>query len=237
MHNEAGNAAPLIGEIIAALRDRTSFEIVCVDDCSNDTTLDELCALKAVVPELRIISHTRRAGQSTALRSGIKAASGEWIAMIDGDGQNDPADIRRLLDARDRSPSIVRLFAGWRVNRRDTQIKKLSSKIANAIRGRLLRDECPDTGCGLKLFERATFLDLPYFDHMHRYLPALVRREGGQVCNVPVGHRPRTRGTSKYGIVNRLWVGIIDLLGVAWLMRRASNPPIVEIAPDTGGQV
>jgi dolichol-phosphate mannosyltransferase len=237
MHNESGNVVPLVGEIIAALRGRSSFEIVCVDDCSGDATLDELRGLGAGVPELRIVTHARQAGQSAALHAGIKAARGEWIATMDGDGQNDPADIRRLLEARAQSPSTVRLFAGWRVDRRDTRVKRLSSKIANAVRRRLLHDDCPDTGCGLKLFARATYLDLPYFDHMHRYLPALVRRAGGQVCNVPVGHRPRTRGTSKYGIGNRLWVGIVDLIGVAWLMRRANNPPVVEIGIDTGATV
>ena len=164
-----------------------------------------------------------------AVRTGIKHARGEWIATLDGDGQNDPADIPKLLDARDRAAPTVKLFAGWRVNRRDDFVKRISSKIANGVRSRLLRDATPDTGCGIKLVERELFLDLPAFDHMHRFLPALVHRAGYQTESVPVNHRARTRGVSKYGMWNRLWVGISDLRGVAWLIKRSRRTRTEEI--------
>ena len=152
----------------------------------------------------------------------MKAARGKWIATLDGDGQNDPADIPKLVAARASADPAVKCFAGWRVNRRDDFLKRISSKIANGVRSRILRDATPDTGCGLKLFERAAFLDLPYFDHMHRFMPALFQREGYSVISVPVNHRSRTRGQSKYGLHNRLWVGIVDLFGMIWLKSRAS---------------
>lgn len=228
MHDEAGNVVPLLGEIAAALRGRIAFEIVCIDDASRDGTFDELVHAAGCTPELRVLRHDRQCGQSTSLRDAIKASRGEWIATLDGDGQNDPADIARLLEARVGAPAEVRLFAGWRMQRRDTWSKRLSSRIANGVRRRLLKDDCPDTGCALKLFERDAFLDLPYFDHMHRYLPALFRRAGWQVRNVPVDHRPRRHGRSKYGIGNRLWVGLVDLAGVAWLMRRARSAAVSE---------
>jgi dolichol-phosphate mannosyltransferase len=236
MHNEADNVRPLIGEIAVALRGHADFEIVCIDDCSKDATLAELRAVASTTPELRIIRHDRQSGQSTALRSGVKAARGNWIATLDGDGQNDPADIPKLLAERDAGPATVRLYAGWRATRRDTWVKRLSSRIANGVRRAMLRDDCPDTGCGLKLFDRAVYLDAPYFDHMHRYLPALFKRAGHEVRNVRVGHRPRLRGKSKYGIANRLWVGIVDLFGVAWLMRRARLTAVDEIFDDSGSR-
>src|SRR5690606_36197884 len=161
-----------------ALRGVVPFEIIYVDDHSRDDSLEVLRALKAEVPELRVIHHVTQSGQSTAIRSGIKAARGEWIAALDGDGQNDPADIPKLLAERDKADADTRLFAGWRVNRQDSGSKRWASKWANAIRARMLRDDTPDTGCGIKLFERAAFLELPYFDHMHRYLPALMQRAG-----------------------------------------------------------
>jgi dolichol-phosphate mannosyltransferase len=219
--NERDNVAPLITEIVAALRGRTAFEIVYVDDCSKDDSFAVLQQLMASTPELRVLRHVKQSGQSTAIRTGVKAARGSWIATLDGDGQNDPADIPKLLDARDKAESSLKLFAGWRVTRRDSGSKRWASKIANAIRSRLLNDETPDTGCGIKLFERAAFLDLPYFDHMHRYLPALMRRAGWASVSVPVNHRERSTGVSKYNNLNRAWVGLADLRGVGWLIKRS----------------
>ncbi len=227
--NERDNIEPLIEEIVAALRRRVDFEIVYVDDASRDDSLAVLRDARTRYPELRVVRHLSQSGQSTAVRTGVKAATGRWIATLDGDGQNDPADIPKLLEARAQADAAVKCFAGWRVNRRDDVIKRLSSKIANGIRSRILRDATPDTGCGLKLFEREAFLDLPYFDHMHRFLPALFQRSGWQVKSVAVNHRPRTRGVSKYGMWNRLWVGISDLRGVGWLIRRAKRTQVEEI--------
>ena len=221
VYNEQDNVAPLVGEIVAALRGSVDFEIVYVDDDSTDATLARLQALKAEVPELRIVRHLANGGQSTATRNGVKAARGAWIATLDGDGQNDPADIPKLLAERDRAASDVKLFAGWRVERKDSGSKRWASKWANAIRSRMLRDATPDTGCGIKLFEREAFLDLPYFDHMHRYLPALMQRAGWKTVSVPVNHRHRGSGVSKYNNLNRALVGVSDLRGVAWLIRRS----------------
>jgi len=222
--NEQDNVAPLVGEIVAALRGNPlvggDFEIVYVDDDSRDATLATLRQLKREVPELRVLHHAAQSGQSTAVRTGVKAARGAWIATLDGDGQNDPADIPKLLAERARSPSDVKLFAGWRTQRKDTGSKRWASKIANAIRSRMLRDATPDTGCGIKLFEREAFLDLPWFNHMHRYLPALMQRAGWKTVSVPVNHRARSTGVSKYNNLNRALVGIADLRGVAWLIRR-----------------
>ena len=228
VHNEEDNVAPLVGEIVAALRGTVDFEIVYVDDTSRDATLQRLRELQATVPELRVIRHLANAGQSTAVRNGIKAARGTWIATLDGDGQNDPADIPKLLAARDAAAPQVKLFAGWRVDRQDSGSKRWASRWANRIRARMLRDDTPDTGCGIKLFERAVFLDLPYFDHMHRYLPALVQRAGWQSTSVPVAHRPRTAGVSKYNNLGRALVGIRDLLGVSWLIARSRRTTVEE---------
>ena len=219
--NERDNVTPLVNEIVAALRGRLPFEIVYVDDQSKDDSLAVLTGLMASVPELRVVQHLKQSGQSTAVRNGIKAARGAWIATLDGDGQNDPADIPKLLDQRASADPDIKLFAGWRVNRKDTGSKRWASKAANAIRSRLLRDETPDTGCGIKLFERAVFLDLPYFDHMHRYLPALVKRAGWKSVSVPVNHRERGSGVSKYNNLGRAWVGLADLRGVGWLIKRS----------------
>lgn len=229
VHNERDNIVPLLSEIAAALRGNSDFEIVYVDDCSRDDSLAVLTAAKRQFPELRVIRHLAQSGQSTAVRTGVRAARGSWIATLDGDGQNDPADIPKLLAMRDESPASIKLFAGWRVNRKDSGSKRWASKFANAIRSRLLRDATPDTGCGIKLFERAVFLDLPYFDHMHRYLPALVQRAGWQVKSVPVNHRPRGAGQSKYNNLNRALVGIADLRGVAWLIRRSKRTGVEEV--------
>lgn len=225
--NEEANILPLVGEIASALRDVADFEIVYVDDASTDGSPAVLAQAKAAFPELRVLRHGTQGGQSTAIRNGVKAARGAWIATLDGDGQNDPADIPKLLALRDEAPEGVKLLAGWRVERRDSGSKRWASRWANRIRARMLHDDTPDTGCGIKLFERAAFLDLPYFDHMHRYLPALMQRAGWQVRSVPVNHRPRTSGASKYNNLGRALVGISDLRGVAWLMRR-SRRPIVE---------
>lgn len=227
--NERDNVTPLIDEITAALRGRIDFEIVYVDDHSRDDTLAVLQALKARVPELRVLQHVQQSGQSTAIRTGVKAARGAWIATLDGDGQNDPADIPKLIAARDGGQEQTKLYAGWRVNRQDSGSKRWASKWANVIRSRMLRDETPDTGCGIKLFEREAFLDLPYFDHMHRYLPALMQRAGWKTISVPVNHRHRTAGVSKYNNLNRALVGISDLRGVAWLIKRGKRTAVREL--------
>lgn len=235
VRNEAGNIAPLVAEIAAALDGIAAYEIVYVDDGSDDSTAAEIRRLQAAMPQLRLIRHARRYGQSAAIRSGVKAANGGWIATLDGDGQNDPADIPalwRMVQGAPRDGREKRLMiVGHRGRRQDSWSKRRASAIANAVRRVLLRDDTPDTGCGLKLFPRALFLDLPYFDHMHRFLPALVLREGGSVRSVPVNHRPRQRGISKYGVLDRLGVGIIDLFGVMWLRRRFAMPELIE--PDT----
>ena len=227
--NESGNVDALLDEVVAALRGRIDFEAIFVDDSSGDDTLAVLRAARARMPELRVIHHARQSGQSTAIRTGVRAARAPWIATLDGDGQNDPADIPKLLAMRDAAPAEVKLFAGWRVERKDSGSKRWASKWANAIRSRLLRDETPDTGCGIKLFDRAAFLELPYFDHMHRYLPALMQRAGWKTTSVPVNHRPRGAGVSKYNNLNRALVGIADLRGVAWLIRRSKRTASHEI--------
>ena len=232
--NERDNVAPLVHEITAALRGRApadggDFEIVYVDDHSKDDTLAVLQQLKAEVPELRVVHHVTQSGQSTAIRNGVKAARGAWIATLDGDGQNDPADIPKLIAERAKAAPEVKLFAGWRVNRQDSGSKRWASKWANAIRSRMLRDDTPDTGCGIKLFEREAFLDLPHFNHMHRYLPALMQRAGWKTVSVPVHHRHRTAGVSKYNNLNRALVGISDLRGVAWLIKRGKVTRVQEL--------
>ena len=227
--NEQDNVGPLLREILAALRGRIDFEAVFVDDDSKDGTLAALRDLKPEVPELRVLHHARQSGQSTAIRNGVRAAHAPWIATLDGDGQNDPADIPKLLAAREGADPAIRLFAGWRVERRDSGSKRWASKWANAIRSRLLHDDTPDTGCGIKLFDRAAFLDLPYFDHMHRYLPALMQRAGWKTTSVPVHHRARSTGVSKYNNVHRALVGIRDLMGVAWLIVRSKRTGVEEL--------
>jgi len=227
--NEAGNLPGLVDEVVAALRGHLAFELIVVDDHSTDDTLAVLQAAKARCPELRVLSHARQCGQSTGLRTGIRAARAPWVATLDGDGQNDPADLPRLLAARDAGPPDVKLYAGWRTNRQDSGSKKWASKWANGIRSRLLRDATPDTGCGTKLFEREAFLELPWFDHMHRYLPALMQRAGWRTVSVPVNHRPRGAGQSKYTNLGRALVGIRDLVGVAWLIKRNQLTSVREL--------
>lgn len=228
--NEQDNVLPLLAEIHAALEGKFDYEVIYINDGSTDRTPQVLAEARSTYPRLRILTHKVSCGQSTAVRTGVKAARAPWIATLDGDGQNDPADIPNLMAAIRASgaPATLWLVAGWRKKRRDTWIKRISSKIANRVRSGLLKDATPDTGCGLKLFKREVFLDLPYFDHMHRYLPALVLRAGGQIQSVEVNHRHRERGVSKYGLHNRLWVGIVDLFGVSWLQRRAKQPQVTE---------
>jgi dolichol-phosphate mannosyltransferase len=228
VRNEAPNIAPLVAEIRAALDGKVDYELIYVDDGSSDGTVAEIGALARDFPRLRLIRHAKSCGQSSAVRTGVKAARAAWIATLDGDGQNDPADLPRLWEiARAAATEPPLLVAGHRQKRRDTLVKRLSSRIANAVRRRLLGDGTPDTGCGLKLFRRDLFLDLPFFDHIHRFLPALVLRAGGRTVSVAVNHRPRQRGISNYGVFDRLWVGITDLMGVMWLQRRAKNPIII----------
>ena len=230
--NEQDNVEPLVREIARALSGNTAFEIIYVNDGSTDATQARLDTLKAEFPMLRVIRHRDSCGQSRAVTTGVNAARYEWIATLDGDGQNDPADIPLLLAqlTNPAQPAGLELLAGWRTKRNDTVLRRLSSRVANGIRSRMLKDSTPDTGCGLKVFARETFLQLPNFDHMHRFLPALVMRNGGAVVSVPVRHRARECGTSKYGVHNRLWVGIVDLFGVAWLQRRVRLP---RIEPDS----
>ncbi|MBT6095975.1 MAG: glycosyltransferase family 2 protein [Rhodospirillaceae bacterium] len=233
-HNEAENVGPLIDEIATALKGR-SFEMVFVNDGSTDATAKALAVSGTRHPELRVVRHKRACGQSTAIVSGVRAARAGIIVTMDGDGQNDPADAPALIDTyKDNGGGDFLLIAGHRVNRRDTWLKRVSSKVANGVRGGLLRDATPDTGCGLKVFSRQAFLHMPAFNHMHRFLPALMIRAGGQVQSVPVNHRPRMLGVSKYGLWNRLWVGIVDIFGVIWLIRRAANPELDESSNSEG---
>ena len=231
VRNEAANIAPLVSEIGAALA-ALPHEIVYVDDGSTDETPAALRRAEGLLPEgapLLRLRHRSGCGQSAAIATGVRAARGEWIATLDGDGQNDPADIPRLLRRAQAEGGAV-LVAGHRVARRDTRVKRWTSRVANAVRARLLGDSTPDSGCGLKVFPRALFLDLPRFDHMHRYLPALVLRAGGRVVSEPVNHRPRLRGRSNYGTLDRLAVSLLDMVGVAWLQRRGSRPVVEQAA-------
>jgi len=214
--DEAGNVAPLAREIAAALAGQ-DHEILFVDDGSTDGTAAALTALKGEIPQLRVLRHGRNLGQSRSIRSGVQAARGDIIVTLDGDGQNDPADIPKLLAALEPDVAMV---SGVRVKRKDTASRRLASRLGNRFRSALLGDGATDTGCGLKVFRRAVFLDLPYFDHLHRFLIALVLREGWKVNYVPVNHRPRLTGTSKYTNFGRLLVSMQDLLGVRWLQRR-----------------
>lgn len=226
VHNEAENIMPLIQEIEDALSDFVAYEIIYVNDGSKDDTKKRLADAKLHHPKLRVITHSQSCGQSTAVRTGVKFAKGDWVATLDGDGQNDPADIKKLIAAIENGVDLI--GGNRRHARRDTWIKRISSVIANTVRSKLLRDSTPDTGCGLKLIRREVFLDLPYFDHMHRFLPALVQRRGGRVVSVPVSHRDREHGQSKYGTIDRLLVGIVDLGGMLWLIKRSKRPVISE---------
>jgi dolichol-phosphate mannosyltransferase len=232
VRNEAGNVAPLVDEIAAALDKNIEFEVIYVDDGSSDRTQAELIELMASRAWLRQIRHDISCGQSAAVSTGVRHARAGVVVTLDGDGQNDPAFIPALLEAMAKAPHVG-LVAGQRVGRQATGFKKFQSRIANAVRSRVLRDGTRDAGCGLKAFRRELFLTLPYFDGLHRFLPALVRREGYDIAYVDVIDRPRRAGTSNYGMWDRLWVGILDLAGVWWLIRRRRRVPrILEVKRD-----
>jgi len=225
MHNEEGNAAGLITEVAAAL-DGRAYEIIVTDDASTDETRSVLAGLKNAFPTLRIVSHRKNSGQSRALRTAIQHARAPIIGTLDGDGQNDPADLPDLYRALTRAgaPEKLAMVMGRRASRKDTAWKRFGSRFANAIRRRLLRDACDDSGCGIKVMHRQAFLSLPYFDHMHRYMPALMNAEGYGVEFLEVNHRPRGAGQSKYTNFGRLWAALSDLRGVMWLIRRRRHP-------------
>lgn len=227
VRNEADNVAPLIAEIATALDGRWPYEIIYVNDGSTDATAERISALMEQRGNLRQLRHEKSSGQSAAVRSGVRAARGGIVATLDGDGQNNPAFLPDLIAAIENGGSRVGLAAGQRVGRKDTGFKKLQSRIANGVRSAILRDGTRDTGCGLKAFRREVFLMLPYFDGLHRFLPALVRREGYEVAYVDVIDRPRRSGVSNYGFFDRLWIGIMDLAGVWWLIRRKKSTPVV----------
>ena len=232
VRNEAGNVAPLINEIAAALNGRWDFEIIYVNDGSTDGTADELKRLMASRPWLRQVKHATSCGQSAAVRTGGAAARAPIIVTLDGDGQNDPAFLPALVQTLMDGAPRIGLVAGQRVGRKATGFKKLQSRIANAVRGAVLRDGTRDTGCGLKAVRRDVFLNLPYFDGLHRFMPALVKREGYDIGYVDVVDRPRGHGVSNYGLWDRLWVGILDLAGVWWLIRRRRRIPNISEATD-----
>jgi dolichol-phosphate mannosyltransferase len=220
IYNEQDNVEPLCRQIKESLDGVISFEIVLVDDGSTDATASVFASIEQQYPGCRLLIHPRNCGQSAGLCTGIAAATGELIVTLDGDLQNDPADILKLLETLRQAGDGHWLIAGNRAKRNDSWFRRLSSRVANKVRNALLHDHCPDTGCSLKLFRRDDYQLLPQFDHMHRFLPALFAREGVAIINVPVNHRPRVAGVSKYGLGNRLWVGIVDLIGVRWLLRR-----------------
>jgi len=219
--DEAGNLPALLDEVDAALVG-TDYEVLVVDDASQDGSWAMLTRRATEDPRLRPLHHDKSAGQSTSVWQAARAARGTWLATLDGDGQNDPADLPNLLERAQRGD--VTLVAGHRTTRRDDWLKRLSSRVANKVRSALLKDDTPDTGCGLKVIHREAFLALPYFNHMHRFLPALVLAQGGRCVSVPVNHRPRGAGESHYGLNNRLWAGLLDILGVMWLRKRTRLP-------------
>jgi dolichol-phosphate mannosyltransferase len=225
VRNEAENVSPLIAEIAAALDGRWSYEIIYVNDGSTDATAERLAAAMKQHANLRQLRHATSSGQSAAVRSGVRAARGTIVATLDGDGQNNPMFLPDLISAIENGGGRVGLAAGQRVGRKDTGFKKIQSRVANGVRNAILRDGTRDTGCGLKAFRRDVFLAMPYFDGVHRFLPALVRREGYEIVYVDVIDRPRHSGFSNYGFFDRLWIGIMDLVGVWWLIRRKKPTP------------
>ena len=226
VRNEQDNVAPLIAEIAAALDGRWAYEIIYVNDGSTDATGDRLATEMRARTNLRQVRHAASSGQSAAVRTGIRAARGGIVATLDGDGQNNPAFLPALIEAIEKGGDKVGLAAGQRVGRKDTGFKKFQSRVANGVRNMILRDGTRDTGCGLKALRRDVFLALPYFDGLHRFLPALVRREGFEIVYVDVIDRPRHSGVSNYGFFDRLWIGIMDLAGVWWLIRRKKSTPV-----------
>jgi dolichol-phosphate mannosyltransferase len=226
VRNEAENIAPVIAEIAAALDGRWNYEIIYVNDGSTDATPERLVSAMKSRPNLRQVRHAASSGQSAAVRSGVRVARGAIVATLDGDGQNNPAFLPALISAVEQGGERTGLAAGQRVGRKDTGFKKIQSRIANTVRNAILHDGTRDTGCGLKAFRREVFLALPYFDGLHRFLPALVRREGYDIVYVDVIDRPRHSGVSNYGFFDRLWIGIMDLAGVWWLIRRKKPTPV-----------
>lgn len=222
--NEQDNVLPLVEELFEVLGNGPAFEVVFVDDGSTDDTAARIIAAKPRFPGLRLVRHARRSGKSAALRSGVGIARGTWVVTMDGDGQNDPRDVPRLLDAAEKDPTVA-LVAGIRRKRDDTIWRRIASRIGNGVRRSLLHDNCPDTACGLKLIRRDVFLGLPFFDSLHRFFPALVRRHGHGVAMIPVNDRARRTGTSKYTNLGRAVAGIFDLMGVVWILRRTTLPP------------
>ena len=226
VRNEAGNISPLIAEITAALDGRWTYEIVYVNDGSTDATAERLADEMGQRQNLRQVRHSQSSGQSAAVRTGVRFARGSIVATLDGDGQNNPIFLRDLISAIEQGGAKLGLVAGQRVGRKDTGFKKFQSRIANGVRNAILHDGTRDTGCGLKAFRRDVFLALPYFDGLHRFLPALIRREGFEIAYVDVIDRPRHSGVSNYGFFDRLWIGIMDLAGVWWLIRRKKTTPV-----------
>jgi glycosyltransferase involved in cell wall biosynthesis len=234
VRNEAGNVVPLVEEIARVLGPLGPFEIVYVNDGSSDGTEAELRSLTATHNFLRLIKHAVSCGQSAAIRNGVAAARAAIVVTLDGDGQNDPAFLPAMIAALERDRRIG-LVAGQRIGRKASAFKRLQSRIANGARKAVLRDGTRDTGCGLKAFRREVFLALPFFDGLHRFLPALVRREGYEVGYVDVVDRPRLHGVSNYGLWDRLWIGLFDLAGVWWLIRRKKRvPEVSEVVRDAG---
>jgi len=232
--NEEDNITPLILELEEVLQERDDSEVIFVDDHSTDQTPEILQRHKGKFPWLKVIRLSRQSGQSAALRYGVKKAAAPLIVTLDGDGQNDPADIKELVDVyhRLRKHNPCCLVNGWRARRKDSGWRRFSSSFANSIRSRLLRDDTPDSSCGIKAYPREVFLDLPPFNHMHRFIPALIRQRGGKVVSVEVNHRPRVTGQSHYGTLDRLFAGIIDMIGVLWLGRRAIQSGLIEEEQD-----
>jgi dolichol-phosphate mannosyltransferase len=225
VHNEADNVADLCGELTSHLKGR-AYEVIFVDDCSMDDTRARLTALKSVMPNIRVVGHRKNAGQSRAVRTGVQSARADVIVTIDGDGQNDPADIPGLVQQllRADAPRELALIQGIRENRQDSSWRRFGSRLANSVRRSMLKDSNSDSGCGARAFRRDAFLELPYFDHMHRYLPALMMSEGYEIETRPVGHRPRRHGRSNYTNFGRLGVALADMRGVLWLRRRRRSP-------------